>query len=398
MRPLKIMLLFCALVPLRTSLLAGQNDQGLPTSLPEIRAMEREIWALLNEERAFDNLPPLKLSPALSEVARKHSRDMAEQEELSHRLPAGKTLARRLADAGINYVEAGENIAFSETFMADFIHEHLIESPEHKENILDIDYQEVGVGIVYKQNKGYYITQDFLNPFTPQTEQDIQNLIRHNINIRRRTASLPPLDFLDYRERFAQSLSEHKANGAVLPLIPERFGETLVIFLMTPSLSDESVVFNESLNPRYDKAALGIWFARTDDYPGGAYFLTLLLFASGRHEKLSKTDQKQFVLSQINKLRSQADLKTFIQNSRLTEIAEKIATAAAIKRKRTDILFPGYEVYQVITYGTEDLENLPELLKSKVLNSRSRQLGIGLFFRKDGQFPQGAFWVTLIFE
>lgn len=387
--PLFLMASFCLNLPVHG------NNQNKTISIPD---MERQIWMLLNEERAFDNLPPLEFSVALSDLARKHSKDMSNQNKLSHRSSNGNSLANRLEEAGIYYIEAGENVAFSETFVAEFIHEHLIESPEHRKNILDPSYQQVGIGIVYKEDKGYYVTQDFLRPLIHKTDETVRDIIQHNINIRRKSLSIPPLDFLEYRERFADDLSKRKAQGKDIPPIPETFGETLVIFMTSPSLSDESSVFKEASNAHYDRAALGVWFAKNEKYSGGAYFLTLMLFAGIKHQDSSPKDQKRIVLKEINELREKIGLKKLKLDMGLSEKADQIVPQVAGKKASAMSPLPEYWRYEILTYGTQNLELLPANLETKLNNLRWRRIGIGILFSRNSKTSVGAFWVTLIFE
>jgi len=386
------------LVSLPGLLPAHESVQKIPVTQPELRIMERDIWRLLNEERALDDLPLLKLSVPLSDVARKHSQDMADRDELSHFSASGKTLADRLAEAGILYIEAGENVAKSETFMTEFINEGFVESLEHRENILDPDFEEVGIGIVHIPDRGYYITQNFLDPLIPKREDEVRTIIQKKINSGRNDSSLPPLVFLEQRDVFAQNLSKFKAQGSDLPPIPDRFGETMVIFLATATLSEESVAFPEALDPRFDRAALGTWFAQTETYPGGSYFLTLMLFASNRFEHLSLIDLKEIVLSRIDDVRSGAGRKGFAPNSRLNDIAEQIVEFAASRNRSETILIPQFSRYEFFSYGTEDLQLLPEPLKDKITKTQARQIGIGLQTGKDPENSRDIFWVAIVFD
>ncbi len=91
------------------------------TAIPKTDAIEKELWNLINKERKLHNLSLLELSTTLTDMARQHSLDMANQEnlELSNLSSSGKSLTNRLEDAGIYYMGAGENVAFSETFVAE---------------------------------------------------------------------------------------------------------------------------------------------------------------------------------------------------------------------------------------------------------------------------------------
>jgi uncharacterized protein YkwD len=372
-----------------------QTPQKAAT-VPKTDAIEKELLNLINKERGLHSLPLLELSSALSEMARQHSLDMANQGEASHLSSNGKTLTGRLEDAGLFYVDAGENVAFSETFMAEFIHQELFESKEHRENILDPDFTKIGIGVIHLENKGYYVTQDFLHPLVQKSDKQVSRIILERINKERRLAELPPLERWREAERFAQNLAERKANGLALPDIPPEFGETLVVFLSTPSLNQEEFLFNDAVKPSYNTGALGIWFGKNRDYPGGVYSLALLLFAENRQGSLSTPDQRKIILDQVNKIRTRYGLKILTLNEGLTEAAERMVSKAALRGELS--VFPDNYRYESLTYGTEDLTLLPASLGSMVKKSSLRKIGIGLVHRKIRGSLSGTFMVTLLLE
>jgi uncharacterized protein YkwD len=375
---------------------ASPQIQRKPATVPKTDAIEKELWNLTNKERGFQNLPLLEFSSALSEMARQHSLDMAHQEEPSHLSSDGKTLTDRLEDAGLFYVNAGENVAFSETFVAEFIHKELFESKEHRENILDPDFTQIGIGIIRLEKKGYYVTQNFLRPIVQKSDKQVSRIILEHINKERRLAELSPLKRWKEAERFAQNLAEKKAKGLALPDIPPEYGETLVVFLSTPSLNQEEFLFKNAVNPEYDRGALGIWFGKNRDYPGGVYALALLLFAENRQVSLSTTDQRKIILDQVNKIRTQYGLKMLTLDERLTEAAERMVSKAALRSEMS--VFPDTYRYESLTYGTEDLSLLPASLGSIVKKSSLRKIGIGLVHRKMRGSLSGTFVVALLIE
>ena len=372
-----------------------QTPQKAAT-VPKTDAIEKELWNLINKERGLLNLPLLEFSSALSEIARQHSLDMANQGEPSHLSSNGKTLTNRLEDAGLFYVDAGENVAFSETFVAEFIHENFFESREHRENILDPDFTQIGIGVIHLENKGYYVTQNFLRSLVQKSNKQVGRIILERINKERRLAELPRLKLWGEAERFAHNLAERKAKGLALPDIPPEYGETRVVFLSTPSLNQEEFLFKDAVDPEYNRGALGIWFGKNRDYPGGVYALALLLFAENKQVSLSITDQRKIILDQVNKIRTRYGLKMLTLNEGLTEAAERMVSKAALRSEMP--LFPDTYRYESLTYGTEDLSLLPASLSSMVKKSSLRKIGIGLVHRKMRGSLSGTFMVTLLFE
>jgi uncharacterized protein YkwD len=136
--------------------------------LPEEKEIEKKIFLLVNAEREKRNIPKLEFSEILNKLAKGHSSDMAEQEENTHLSSSGEGYTERLVREGIYFITNGENVAVSDTFSAEIIHQSLMESKGHRENILNPDFDLVGIGVIYKKGRGYYITQDFLqSPYDP---------------------------------------------------------------------------------------------------------------------------------------------------------------------------------------------------------------------------------------
>jgi len=122
-------------------------------------AAEEQMLALLNADRAHAGLAPLQLDPALRDVARAHSEEMFELGYFSHVSPVHGDPAQRLAAAGIQYLVAGENLAYAPSVAA--AHEGLMASPPHRANILNPSFTRVGIGVIRSPNRGIMVTQDF---------------------------------------------------------------------------------------------------------------------------------------------------------------------------------------------------------------------------------------------
>lgn len=114
----------------------------------------------INAARAGAGLSPVRMDDGLRQVARGHSLDMYTRHYFSHQTPDGKTPYDRLQDARVRYLTAGENLAFATD--VDQAWESLMNSPDHRANILNPDFRCVGVG-AYKGLGGYeeMFTQDF---------------------------------------------------------------------------------------------------------------------------------------------------------------------------------------------------------------------------------------------
>jgi uncharacterized protein YkwD len=136
-----------------------------------IGSLERQMLALVNQNRLDSatyaetggRAQPLRWNEGLAAVARAHSRKMLEQRFFAHVDPDGTTLSTRLNEAGILWQIAGENIAIYGTVQgaqAAFMHEPHFQQ-NHRANILNANFTDVGIGIVKGADGSLYITQEF---------------------------------------------------------------------------------------------------------------------------------------------------------------------------------------------------------------------------------------------
>ncbi len=105
-----------------------------------------EITLLVNEERSAAAVPPLRWSAALSEVALAYATEMVTEGFFSHNSPRTGDVGDRLTAAGIGYRTAGENLAWGPT--VERLHNGLMNSPSHRDNILNAGFRNVGIGVV----------------------------------------------------------------------------------------------------------------------------------------------------------------------------------------------------------------------------------------------------------
>lgn len=123
---------------------------------------ERQLVALVNEERAAAGLVSLELDPRLVPVARAHSAEMFRLRYFSHTSPATGSPFDRLTTGGISYTRAGENLAYARSVAT--AHRGLMDSPGHRENILRPEFRRIGVGVMSAGPYGRMFTQLFLSP------------------------------------------------------------------------------------------------------------------------------------------------------------------------------------------------------------------------------------------
>lgn len=118
---------------------------------------------LVNKDRRQNKLKPLFMQSDLSNVARKHSKDMARLDYFDHTNFVGQSHADRYEEAQISDVVSGENLAKIGGYRHP-VHRAeigLMNSPGHRANILNPAYNCVGIGVYKSAKKVYFYTQNF---------------------------------------------------------------------------------------------------------------------------------------------------------------------------------------------------------------------------------------------
>jgi len=99
---------------------------------------------LTNSERQKHNLPILTPNQLLTKAAFNKAEDMLQKDYFAHTTPEGKPFYLWIQEADYTYRSAGENLAifFDEN---QNIVQAWMKSPTHRQNILDHQYQEIGI-------------------------------------------------------------------------------------------------------------------------------------------------------------------------------------------------------------------------------------------------------------
>ena len=125
---------------------------------------EKALVELVNKEREKAKLPALKINAALCAAAHGHSANMAKQMKMDHVLD-GKRPGDRAKAAGYRYELCGENVGWGEKgFTVAQMTKWWMDSKVHRENILNKEFTEIGVGIAQTEKGDRYFTQLFAAP------------------------------------------------------------------------------------------------------------------------------------------------------------------------------------------------------------------------------------------
>jgi uncharacterized protein YkwD len=187
-RCLRVSVLLALVLALGTAPTDTTARQQKPQPAVEATDLANRIHALINEKRKRHGLRLLAWNNALSRIAAKHSRDMANRDYLGHDSPEGETFSDRYRQDGYlceirigNLIYAGaENIALSRLYNSMTMENNIayynwnsvqeialktvegwMHSPGHRKNILTPYWRQEGIGIEISPGNKIYITQNF---------------------------------------------------------------------------------------------------------------------------------------------------------------------------------------------------------------------------------------------
>lgn len=130
-----------------------------PSADSVVSNREKEVVRLVNNERVKNGLPPFTMSNKLSHVARLKSEDMQVNNYFDHESPKYGRLSDMMKHFGIVFKTAGENIAMGYP-NPEAVVEGWMNSPGHRSNILNKNFNIIGVG-AHEYGRTIYWTQMF---------------------------------------------------------------------------------------------------------------------------------------------------------------------------------------------------------------------------------------------
>jgi Cysteine-rich secretory protein family len=118
---------------------------------------------MANQNRMQNNVAPLTRNAKLDSAAKMKADDMVSSGYFAHYAPDGTTPWYFIREAGYNFLYAGENLAINYTSEKE-IDDAWMNSQYHKENLLNTNFRELGIGTregVYQGVDTVYVVQMF---------------------------------------------------------------------------------------------------------------------------------------------------------------------------------------------------------------------------------------------
>jgi hypothetical protein len=110
-----------------------------------------QLLSSTNDRRAQNGVKNLSLNAQLNAAAQAKANDMVARNYWSHNTPDGQEPWVFISNAGYKYLKAGENLAYGFS-TSDATVTGWMNSPSHRENLLDSSYIDVGFGFANGEN------------------------------------------------------------------------------------------------------------------------------------------------------------------------------------------------------------------------------------------------------
>ena len=143
----KFLLSLLAVFIFSVQVAAAQSTWKTTSEVPPNFA--QEVLELVNYEREKEHLTPLKLSGSLSHYAQIRAKEITKK--FSHTRPSGYNCFTVIPKP---YKMVGENIAAGQRSAKEVV-EAWMNSPSHRENIMNPKFRELGMGYLYLPDSKY---------------------------------------------------------------------------------------------------------------------------------------------------------------------------------------------------------------------------------------------------
>jgi uncharacterized protein YkwD len=258
---------------------APEVSFGSVAATPRTVAAQRHaLLTLINQTRGQNGLPALVWDDRLADAATHHAQIMAEQGTLSHRFEGEPPLMDRLTAENVRLDRASENVMYDLT--VEDAHRSFMDSPPHRANLLDPAFDAIGLGLV-EVGGVWYVVEDFAHRLADISDEHAAELLEASFDRLRHAAGAEELTLLSNPRLHdaAQSMARRELPDSKpeLALPDVRFAAS---YATTDPAKLPASVARLSAVRGLTHYSVGVCYARTPKYPGGLYWVTIVLFQS----------------------------------------------------------------------------------------------------------------------
>jgi uncharacterized protein YkwD len=222
-------------------------------------ADEMKLFSLLNQERERAGLQPLHWDAHLAEAARFHAQRMAQSRQLSHLLPGEPDMGERVAATGLRFDAVAENVAYAPSI--ETAHQGLMNSPPHRANILNSQYNAGGLAVV-ASGRTLFVAQNFAHTLPAFTETQFRDTMLLAFNQARRSKGLDQMKVVfDQHLQQAACSAQPDANA----LISQTPGAvTLDVYTTASPITLPAHMQQSAVDSRLHRMNVGVCFKPGD--------------------------------------------------------------------------------------------------------------------------------------
>jgi uncharacterized protein YkwD len=246
-------------------------------SQPVSQANPQALMNRINEERTARGVPNLVWNDQLAASALTHGRRIVGEGHLSHQLAGEADLSERIHATGLRFDTAGENLAIAGS--VEQIHGALMNSPPHRANILDQDYNSVGIAII-PRGRDLYAVENFARVYPTYSEGEFRDELISTFDRARKARRNFPVEIRPDSRLTEAACSQTSDTQAVLRNQPG--ARSLVIFTSSsPDMMPQDML-DAAADPNLSRINLGVCY-RPGKVQGNASFRVVAAFYPGIH-------------------------------------------------------------------------------------------------------------------
>src|SRR5438270_2541468 len=178
---------------------------------------EKQLFDLVNREREKAKVSKLEWNDNLARAALAHSKLLDEHQDLSHQFAGEPSLQERVGATGVRFNSVAENVA--EAPEVEVAHKGLMQSPGHRANILNRDYNAIGIAIVQHCSQ-LFVSQDFAHVLSSYTEKQFRDAVVSDFNQARRAKRLPAISVVTDSQLRRAACAQDKNTDRMIQNLP----------------------------------------------------------------------------------------------------------------------------------------------------------------------------------
>ncbi len=361
----------------------------------QLRKTEQELLELVNGERLEKGLLPLEYNENLYRIAMDHNIKMALENKLEHNFPGYLELDERMVDSNIYFRAAGENIAFSNVYPSDFIHNGFVKSPEHYENIVDPKFRQAGIAIL-ETGEGFYITQEFGDIIDNISEEEAEKRISGFIE---KSGFFPDEEIsnkikINYGS-VLKELSEELLKDSGSYVNNEKLSGFDILMVKSNKLElIEEYIRSSNPEKRYGSYGFAITFGRNREYRGGVFSFVLALRSDLPELSIPLNKMEMEIVNVLNNKLISVTGGYFSYSKKLSDEAGK-----AVKLYyRGDKSLLSNSIYNILAYQSSDPLKIPDQYLDFFISNKKKSLGVKIFRPEENNIPENYFLLAFVFD